>query len=82
VLVTQTVGYPAEDPEAGGQRPRPPFEAMFHLNTYGDAFPRSDEVVQDLLAKRMIQRPAPLPWREQELLYLRQALELKGEGLL
>src|SRR6516225_9153054 len=26
VLVLQTVGYPAEDPESGGQRPRLPFE--------------------------------------------------------
>ena len=30
----------------------------------------------------MIQQQAPLPWREQELLYLRKALDLKGEGLL
>ncbi len=82
VLVSQTVGYPAEDPEAGGQRPRPPFEEMFHLNTYGEAFPRSDEVVQDLKARKMIQRPAPLPWREQELLFLREAFDLPGQGLL
>ncbi len=82
VLVTQTVGYPAESPEAGGQRPRPPFEEMFHLNTYGEPFPRSEDVVDDLKRRSMIQAPAPLPWREEELLYLRQALGLKGQGLL
>ncbi len=82
VLVVQTVGYPAEQPEAGGQRPRPPFEEMFHLNDYGKAFPRSAEVVEDLKLHGMIQDPAPLPWREEELLYLRRALGLQGQGLL
>ncbi|MEZ5169627.1 MAG: nitroreductase family protein [Acidimicrobiia bacterium] len=82
VLVTQTVGYPAEQPEAGGQRPRPPFGEMFHLNSYGEAFPRSEEVVDDLKRQKMIQDPAPLPWREEELRYLRRGLDLKGQGLL
>jgi len=80
--VTQTVGYPAEQPEAGGQRPRPPFGEMFHLNGYGDPFPRSDEVLEDLEEKGMIQAPAPLPWREDELLFLRKGLGLEGQGLL
>lgn len=82
VLVVQTVGYPAENPEAGGQRPRPPFEEMFQLNSYGEAFPRSEAVVEDLKAQKMIQRQAPLPWREEELLLLREALDLEGQGLL
>jgi nitroreductase len=82
VLVTQTVGYPAEDPEAGGQRPRLPFEELFQLNGHGNPFPRSQAVVKQLEKDRMIQTQAPLPWREAELLYLRRALDLKGEGLL
>lgn len=82
VLVSQTVGYPAEQPEAGGQRPRPPFEDMFRLNSYDEPFPRADAVVERLVEDKMIQTPAPLPWREEELLYLRRALELEGEGLL
>lgn len=82
VLVSQTVGYPAEDPEAGGQRPRLPFEELFHLNGYGKPFPRSAAVVEELRRDGMIQDAAPLPWREAELLYLRKALELKGEGLI
>ncbi len=82
VLVTQTVGYPAEAPDAGGQRPRPPFEEMFQLNEYGRPFPRSQEVVEMLEEQKMIQAQAPLPWREEELLFLRRALDLPGQGLL
>jgi nitroreductase len=82
VLVTQTVGYPAESWEAGGQRPRPPFEEMFQLNGYDKPFPRDPEVVEELKREGMITDPAPLPWREAELEYLRRALNLKGEGLI
>ena len=82
VLVTQTVGYPAESPEAGGQRPRLPFEELYQLNGYETPFPRSKEVVEELKADGMVQEPAPARWREQELLYLRKALDLKGQGLI
>ena len=82
LLVTQTVGYPAESPEAGGQRPRRPFEDLFQLNHYGEPFPRDPLVVAELERDGMIQQQAPLPWREQELLYLRKALDLSGAGLL
>jgi nitroreductase len=82
VLVTQTVGYPAESPDAGGQRPRLPFEVLFQLNGYNTPFQRSVEVVEELKQDGMIQDGAPLPWREAELEYLRRALNLKGEGLL
>jgi nitroreductase len=82
VLLLQTVGYPAESAEAGGQRPRLPFEQLFHMNGYGNSFPRSKEVVAELEADRMFQEPGPLPWREEELNYLQKALEIKGHGLL
>ncbi len=82
ILLIQTVGYPAEGPEAGGQRPRLPFEDLFQLNGYGNAFPRSEEVVDQLTRDQMFQAPAPLPWREAELEYLRKALDLPGNGLL
>jgi len=82
VLVTQTVGYPAESPEAGGQRPRLPFEQLFQLNGYDKPFPRSQQVVEELVRDGMIQQQAPLPWREAELEYLRRALDLKGDGLI
>jgi nitroreductase len=82
VLVTQTVGYPAESPEAGGQRPRLPFEELYQLNGCQNPFPRSKQVVEELKAEGMLQEQAPTPWREQELLYLRKALGLKGQGLI
>jgi nitroreductase len=76
VLLLQCVGYPAETPEAGGQRPRRPFETLFSLNQVGDAYPRSAEVVAELERSRMLQAPAPLPWRQAELEYLQKALGL------
>jgi nitroreductase len=82
ILLLQTVGYPAESPEAGGQRPREPFEKLFDMNAYGNPFPRSDEVLEELKADHMIQEPAPLAWREAELEHLRLALGIKGHGLL
>ncbi len=82
VLLLQTVGYPAESPEAGGQRPRQPFEKLFHMNGYGKAFPRSKEVVEGLERDQMLQDSAPVPWRQQELEYLQKALGIKGHGLL
>jgi nitroreductase len=82
VLVTQTVGYPAESPDAGGQRPRLPFEKLFQLNGYDQPFPRDPKVVEGLERDGMIQAQAPNPWREEELKYLRKALNLKGEGLI
>jgi nitroreductase len=82
ILLLQTVGYPAESREAGGQRPRQPFESLFHMNGYGTPFPRAPEVVAELERDGMLQDPAPLPWREAELEYLKRALGLKGHGLL
>jgi nitroreductase len=82
VLLLQTVGYPAEDPEAGGQRPRLPFEQLFHMNKFGKAFPRAQEVVDELERDGMFQAPGPLPYREEELDFLQRALDIKGHGLL
>ncbi|MCP4002630.1 MAG: hypothetical protein GY725_00405 [bacterium] len=82
VLLLQTVGYPAESPDAGGQRPRQPFERLFHMNGFGKAFPRSQEVVDELKADEMLQAPAPTEWREEELEYLKKALDVKGHGLI
>lgn len=82
VLLLQTVGYPAESPDAGGQRPRQAFEKLFHMNHYGTPFPRSEAVVDELKRDHMIQPSAPAPWREAELEYLKRALGIKGHGLL
>lgn len=72
VLVLQTVGYPAEDPEAGGQRPRLPFEQRFSLNRWGEPFPRDEKVVQELVDAKMIRPTAPLPYRRDELCWLQE----------
>jgi nitroreductase len=82
ILLLQTVGYPAESPEAGGQRPRQPFEKLCQMNNYATPFPRSEQVVAELKNDKMLQDPAPLPWREAELEYLKNALGIKGHGLL
>jgi len=76
ILVVQTVGYPAESPDAGGQRPRLPFEQMYALNRWGDTFPRDEEVVEELKRDRMIQEKAPASWRFAELEYLARALDI------
>jgi nitroreductase len=76
ILVVQTVGYPAESPEAGGQRPRLPFEQRYYLNRYAETFPRDPEVVEGLKRDKMLQKPAPLPWRWAELEYLARALDI------
>jgi nitroreductase len=76
VLVLQTVGYPLEGKEAGGQRPRQPFEELYHLDAVGNPFPRDPEVVAELERSRMLQAPAPLPDRDDELRAMQRALEL------
>lgn len=76
ILLLQTVGHPAEDPAAGGQRPKLPFGERFFLNRVGDPFPRSEAVVDELRRAKMLQDTAPLPHRESELQYLRRAFGL------
>jgi nitroreductase len=76
VLVLQTVGYPAEDPEAGGQRPRLPFEARFALNHWGTPFPRDPAVVDELRQAKMLGREAPLAYRRAELQWLQEVYGL------
>ncbi|HXF51577.1 MAG TPA: hypothetical protein VNM43_07840, partial [Dehalococcoidia bacterium] len=44
--------------EAGGQRPRPPFEEQYFEGKYGVPFKRDPAVVEKLKAAKMIQRPA------------------------
>jgi len=76
ILVIQTVGYPAELPEAGGQRPRIPFEQAFSFNHRNTPFPRDKAVIEGLKQDKMIQAPAPLPWRQEELDFLARALNI------
>lgn len=82
LLFLQTVGYPLEEWEAGGQRPRMPFEKLFHLNTTDTSFPRSEAVVEELKESGFFTEPGPLPYRDEELEFMKHALGLKGDGLL
>jgi nitroreductase len=77
-----SVGYSAESPEAGGQTRRAPFEQLFFEMEYGKPFKEDPEVVEELKREKMIQQPAPLPWRQEELRYLRNALNLMPEGAI
>lgn len=67
LMWAQLVGYPAESADAGGQRPREPFEMDFFENRYGTPFKRDEKVVERLTAEGMIQPPMPHPWRPDEL---------------
>jgi nitroreductase len=66
----QLVGVPAEGKEAGGQRPRKDFEELFFEGKYGTPFPRDSETVQRVTEAGLIQTPAPLTHRRDELMFL------------
>jgi nitroreductase len=82
LLLLQTVGYPLEEWEAGGQRPRMPFEKLFHLNHFSTPYPRDPKVVEELTKDGMFTPPGPLPYRDEELEFMKHALGLKGAGIL
>ena len=75
-LWVMLVGYPAESWEAGGQRPRPPFEELYFDGEYGKPFRRDPAVVERLKRAKMIQAPAPLPGRREEIRKLAERLGL------
>jgi len=65
------IGYPAEDPDAGGMRPRLPFEETFCYQKWGEPFPRDERVVAELEAEGLPQPTGqPKPNRFEELKYL------------
>jgi nitroreductase len=57
----QLLGYAAEDPNGGGQRPRLPFEQLFFQGKWGQPFPRDRAVTDKLEQEELIQAPAPAP---------------------
>jgi nitroreductase len=63
----QALGYPLEEPHAGGQRPRLRFERLFHDGRFGVPL-RADPAADDLLREKgMLQEQAPLPGRFEEI---------------
>jgi nitroreductase len=70
------VGYPLESREAGGQRPRQPFEELYFEGRVGQPFRRDPAVIKELEQAKMLQAPAPLPGRKEELRRLSRQLGL------
>jgi nitroreductase len=81
LVMMQTVGYPLEHWEAGGQKPKRPFEELFAMDTFGKPYPRSQEVVDELTKDGVFTRPAPLPDRDEELEHMQRALNLKAPAM-
>jgi nitroreductase len=77
----QSVGYPAESWEAGGQTKKRPFTDLFFERRHGTPFEPDPAVEDELRAEGLIQAEAPLPWRDDELVYVMRALGLDGEFL-
>lgn len=73
----QSVGYPAESWEAGGQTRKAPFESLFSEMKHGIAFETEPDVEEELRRAGMICAEAPLPWRDAELRYVSHALGLE-----
>jgi len=75
-LYVLNVGYCLEGREAGGQRPRPPFEELYFEGDTSRPFRRDPKVVEELQQSGMLQTPAPLPDRQQEIRELARKLGL------
>lgn len=82
IAAVQTLGYPVESSDGGGQRPRLPFEQLFQLNGYETPFPREDKVIDELKASGMLQAAAPLASREAEVEAIRTRYNLPRNGML
>jgi nitroreductase len=61
------LGTPAEDHDAGGQRPRRAFGDLYSLGRWGTPFPREKTTVAELEREGLLQTPAPRADREAEL---------------
>jgi nitroreductase len=70
----QLVGYPAEDREAGGQRPRLPFDQLYFDGEYGKPLAWDEQVVEELHREGLLRAPMPKPGRFEELKHLAQML--------
>jgi nitroreductase len=72
------IGYSVESPEAGGQRPRPPWEELFFDGHVNRPFARDPAVTARLEADGMVQQPAPISWRAEEVRALSRGFGLAG----
>jgi nitroreductase len=63
----QLVGYPAEDPKAGGQRPRRALGDSYYRGKYGTPWHEIPEVTERLKREGVIQAPMDAERRKQEI---------------
>ena len=63
----QLVGHPLEEPEAGGQRLRFPFETLYFDQRHGTPYARDPEVVGGLQGEGLLRPGMPKPGRFEEL---------------
>jgi nitroreductase len=73
------VGYPAEHPQAGGQRPRPPLEDDYFWGDFETPFEPTEDVTAELYRRKLLQPQAPYPWRHDEIRYIARAFGLPEE---
>jgi nitroreductase len=79
IVCIMSVGYPAESREAGGQTCKAPFESLFYEMEYGRPMSLDPQTEEELRQAKLIQEPAPLPWREEELKYAMRALGIEED---
>lgn len=72
------VGYAAEEPEAGGQPLRAPWDETFFVGNVDTPHPRTEAVSARLREQGLIQDPAPLSWRAAEVRALSRGFRLPG----
>ncbi len=78
-VMAMFLGYPAESVEAAGQEPRPDLEKMFFEQRAGEPFVRDPKVTARLQEAGLVQRPAPVAWREREVRAVSRMLGLPHE---
>ena len=64
---TLLVGYPAEDPLTGGQRPRRPLSTMAYINNLDTPWEEIPEVTERLKSEGLIQDPVDVDGRSKEV---------------
>jgi nitroreductase len=70
------VGYPAEDPQTGGQRPRRSISTSAYLNNLDTPWPEDPTTTERLKREGLIQDPVDVPSRMEEVRGLAQRFGL------
>lgn len=70
------VGYPAEDAQAGGQRPRPALGDDYFWGSFDTPFETDEATTKELWRRKLHQPKAPTSWRQDELKAIARAYGL------